>query len=394
MTIETPPSHLGRLDNIQALRGLAAILVVFCHIADHQRRYVQPGSVEWDIASGFWDQGWIGVDLFFVISGYIMVHVTRNVTPGLASSGQFLFKRITRIYPLWWLCAGLMALYFIITYGVPAAPDVVPDPRENWAYVGKSLLLIPQADWPSLGVGWTLIHEMFFYLVFAGLLLLARSRLVLALLIWAALTIASNVIFGSMPRDKPVLLVMTSLMSLQFIAGALLAVYLPTLADSARLRQVSWAGIALSVLFLIWALFNNPEVAAHFETNHVSRTIVYTVPFTVILGATTYLYRQGRLHVPKALSVFGDWSYSLYLTHILVLIGLTRILRIMEPSLPKGLGDLILVQRDGWINNLLMAGVALLLCIVVAAIFYYGFERPVTRLFRRGRGRSRERKSG
>lgn len=387
MSIETP-TVLSRLDNIQALRGIAAILVVFCHIADHQRRYATPGSVEWEIASGFWDQGWIGVDLFFVISGFIMVYVTRDLAPSLRTSGEFLYKRVTRIYPVWWLCAGLIAIYFLISYGVPAGPDVVPDPRENWAWVGKSLLLWPQENVPSLGVGWTLIHEMFFYAVFAVLLLFARSKLVVGLLIWAGLTIAYNVAYGQVPNDRPFLMLSTALMSLEFIAGALVAYYLPRLKPNVSVFRLAWGGIGVSLIFLAWALVTNPDLAPGAQTNYISRTILYITPFTTIVGATTYLYQHGKLRVSQALVKLGDWSYALYLSHILVLMAITRVIRVAEPYLPEFLANLVVVDRAGWFNNVVMAGVALLACLIVAAAMYRWFERPVTRWFRRiGPGR-------
>jgi len=114
MSIETPPplseNRARRLDNIQALRGIAAVLVVFYHIALFLREGAWPGVSGYP--TGIWDQGWVGVDLFFVISGFIMVWTTRDIQRGVGTAANFLWRRALRIYPLWWICAAVMAVYF------------------------------------------------------------------------------------------------------------------------------------------------------------------------------------------------------------------------------------------------------------------------------------------
>jgi len=178
-----------KLESIQGLRGIAALLVLLFHMASFQRQMARGNTDDIALVSGIWDNGWAGVDLFFVISGFIMVYVTRDSGRHFKDIGHFLVSRVTRIYPLWWVCAGIMTLYFWVTYGMPAAPDRVADSHEAMSYAAKSFMLIPQQAEPILGLGWTLIHEMFFYLIFACLLFLPRKYLPLALAAWAALTI-------------------------------------------------------------------------------------------------------------------------------------------------------------------------------------------------------------
>jgi len=121
-----------------------------------------------------------------------MVYVTRETGRSFGDVRRFLSSRITRIYPLWWVCAGIIMVYFWVTYGIPAAPDRIAGPHEAVTYALKSLLLIPQDAPPILGLGWTLIHEMFFYLVFALILFLPKKYLLPALIAWALLTVAGS----------------------------------------------------------------------------------------------------------------------------------------------------------------------------------------------------------
>ena len=116
MTIGETPIERTRLDNIQALRGIAALAILFYHLALFIRGGVFKGQSGFPF--GAWDQGWAGVDLFFVISGFIMVWTTQSIQPGLSTARGFLWRRVTRIYPLWWFCAGIMAIYFFVAYGL------------------------------------------------------------------------------------------------------------------------------------------------------------------------------------------------------------------------------------------------------------------------------------
>jgi exopolysaccharide production protein ExoZ len=101
------------------------------------------------------DWGMMGVDLFFVISGFIMVYITRDWREGGGRKvPEFLFARITRIYPLYWVVSGaLLAVWFV-------RPDLVFSSSRNTPELLNSLFLIPAHAYPLLEVGWTLVYEM------------------------------------------------------------------------------------------------------------------------------------------------------------------------------------------------------------------------------------------
>jgi peptidoglycan/LPS O-acetylase OafA/YrhL len=367
MSVESVPPAIqqpGRLDNIQALRGIAACLVVLYHIALTLREGLWPGVA--GFPTGLWDRGWVGVDLFFVISGFIMVWTTREIAPGLGEMVKFLWRRALRVYPLWWICAAVMAVYFLIAYGMPAAPDRVAGPQDAWSFALKSLALWPQSAPPLLGVGWTLIHEMWFYIVFAGLILLPRRALLPALLVWAVATVCLYVIMQPKEATSPVLAVMFNPLTLEFIAGALAAWFLPRIPKpSAFTARVICLAAALCVGL---GMFLDARVPGLHQ--HASRTIIYVVPLTAIVWASS----AWQPRVPRVLRALGDMSYSLYLTHFLVLIVASRIIRMIAPD-P---GPVVLTQAA--------LGVGLIvISLGVAWATYQGFERPVTRWLRRKR---------
>jgi exopolysaccharide production protein ExoZ len=145
------------INNIQLLRGLAALAVAFYHAG-----YVIPGTNHTDF---------LGVAVFFVISGFIMTHITR------ASSDGFLLHRLIRIVPLYWLGTAFYAALVVVIYPIIGKQS---DNIVTIATLLSDLFFIPRLDsggaviFPVLSVGWTLNLEMYFYLLFAGALHLSR----------------------------------------------------------------------------------------------------------------------------------------------------------------------------------------------------------------------------
>ncbi len=147
----------GKLLGIQAGRGVAALLVALFH---GERMLSLPQYVGSAPLGDFFSFGHAGVDFFFVLSGFIIyfVHhadlgVPRRLRP-------YLWRRITRIYPIYWFVTFVLLALRLVSPG--------GDHELSLGYVLQSLLLVPQEPDPLLGVAWTLEHEMLFYLVFAA----------------------------------------------------------------------------------------------------------------------------------------------------------------------------------------------------------------------------------
>ncbi|WP_312477793.1 acyltransferase family protein [Kosakonia cowanii] len=168
-----------KINSIQILRGLAVLSVVLFHF----RVYLVPDDADRSIPDKIFGWGAIGVDLFFVISGFIMVYVTCNKPAGLKTSLQFIVNRLTRILPTYYI----ILLFAFLTSGAMSIFHY-PDKLANLisAFTFQPYLSQPAplyiADSGMYNIRWTLNYELYFYLAFAVCLLI-KPRL-LALTIW------------------------------------------------------------------------------------------------------------------------------------------------------------------------------------------------------------------
>ena len=309
MSFETPAP--ARLVNVQALRGIAALLVVFSHLLIIERKYSPDQFL--DTWMSF---GQVGVDLFFVISGFIMVHVARNMQRGTKAALEFIFARITRVYPLYWLVSLAVLILWL------GRPDIVFSNFKTEPNIIKSFLLYPGSRDPLLAVGWTLIHEIGFYLVFALALLLKPKYLLPYLLGWAGIIILgqwANLganLGAELGSFGPVRGLLFSPLTYEFLAGAL----------AGWVFHKSNAKFALPSLLLglaLWAAALYVLISADHSMieSHMGRVIHFSLPSTL----TVYGLAGLKTNMPKCTQTLGDWSYSLYLTHVLSLTLFGRI---------------------------------------------------------------------
>lgn len=286
--------------NIQILRGIAAMMVVVDHaIGQMESRGGRDLGLE--IGTGL---GQAGVDLFFVISGFIMVYVThgRHRTPL-----YFWRDRIIRIVPLYWFYTLLMAAIALMV------PAMLNTAAFEPLHVLKSLLFIPVYHntidgeiWPLLVQGWTLNFEMFFYFIFGCLLLVRVENHRLGLL---TLCLVGLVLIGLLGGDatNPLFLTYTSPLLLEFLAGVLIAMafHRGWLASP----SLGWVCLVLGlVLFALTVI--RPEWGG-------VRAITFGVPSALIVIAALSL-ESGRSGA-RILVALGDASYSIYLSHTFTL---------------------------------------------------------------------------
>ena len=342
------PSKLSagdRLSSIQALRAIAVFLVILLHIQDNElRASADPVLSEW------LTHGRGGVDLFFVISGFVMVWITTG-DRGTRTVGAFLFSRAARIYPAVWLFTSLAIIGFVVagTFNQWAA-------SEN--RILFSYLLLPHELGPVLGVSWTVVHELYFYSVFALFLFLPARVLPAGLFIWAAIVAAGSL--APAPDQKNAWGVLAlSPMTLEFIAGAFVAIALIN-------WKPHWPG-AVAVVGLLFAIMGplwwgiGPMDFAGWD-----RVLVYGAPSVALVYAAAGMELAGQLRAPRWMTAIGDISYSLYLSHLLVIATLAHLW--MRFALP------------GPIDNIAMISIMVAVPLVLAAIVYVAFERPSVRL--------------
>jgi exopolysaccharide production protein ExoZ len=271
----------GTLYGIQYLRAFAALAVVLFHAAERSGYAFAIGAA--------------GVDVFFVISGFIMWVIVerRPVSPG-----RFLKERVRRIVPVYWLATGVMA--------AGALAGLFPNLVLTAGHLAGSLFFVPVRSpssgeiWPVLVQGWTLNYEMFFYAVFAACLLLpARLRLagvaaIFLLLVALGLTVKS---------DNPLFTTYTRPIILEFVAGMVIG----------RLWLVGRVpGRGLAFVLIGTALAGFAAIG------------ILKLPFdewtcgplaAALVCGTAALEKHCRVPRFRLPALLGDASYSIYLWH-------------------------------------------------------------------------------
>lgn len=284
------------VNTLQAARGIAAFMVVAFHLLPIEAKYGLPAMLP-----GAFYFGQLGVDVFFVISGFVMVLTTTNAHGSLGKSGQFIARRAARIYPLYWFYLLLLLPVFIV------APTMINASQGSEVDIVRSFLLFPDTHLPLLAVGWSLIYEVWFYLVFAVLLLAPLQVLPALLAAWAAVIVAAS----GVAMHSPVTGVIFGPYGLQFIAGA---------AGCLIMRRLSPAfGVPLALLggiLLVSVLYAWPTVP---DSVTIYRAALIGIPVSMILTGASAAEVEGRISGAPWLKWAGDASYSIYLSHVLVL---------------------------------------------------------------------------
>lgn len=342
---------------IQYLRGLAAVLV----LASHALLYP---LVEHDLEFG--RLGWLGVILFFVISGFIMVVVTGE---GRFSALDFLRRRAIRIVPMYWGATLLAAALALL------APQLFKTTVYDGTQLILSLLFIPFYNPVSEGIhplyklGWTLNYEVFFYVCFALLAFLGAG----ARVVWLTAAFTALAVIGLLFTPEPAIpQFYTSFMPLAFCAGAWLG--LATLRG--RIGALSHRAVyAVMVIGLAGLL------EGFVWDRGVVEDIVAFVGFAIFASALLLLAVRYESRLPRIalLERIGDASYSIYLVHI------------YEVAVLSGLAFKLLDPADLWADYL-VAIVSIAGGTIAGLIVYELVERPLLRVFNKLFGTRRQSK--
>ncbi|MEB1409556.1 acyltransferase (plasmid) [Xanthomonas campestris pv. campestris] len=332
------------LQSLQALRALAAAAVVVYHLINAE--VVYGGGIQ--ILGGLAHLGFAGVDMFFAISGFIMVMVSSGKFGDQRGALDFLAKRFIRIFPLYWLCTGAIALVLSVRPGLL-------DPALLDRSLIRSLFLLPQEGGPLLVVGWTLTFELFFYLMTAMALAFGSERNIPFMLCGWAVALA---LLQWVPVQGPWPQLVTSPLAFEFIAGAAAAILWKSL--SPRQGVVALCAAVALALLAAWTLLNRSD----FGQTHGVRTLAFAIPCALTLAAAARLELAGWWPVSRWAAALGDASYSLYLTHVFVLSLSGRLWIAVAPT-----GTITM--------NALFLASSFIACCVVALLTYRFVERPL-----------------
>jgi hypothetical protein len=297
--------------SIQVLRGMAALAVVLMHVSEMLLQYTDGHGIFCRIAS-FWHIGAAGVDLFFVISGFVMVESTRNMFQTKGASRTFLIRRLIRIVPLYWLYTTLMLLLVLL-------PFTLKESVFSFIYTLKSYLFVPACN-PATGLalplvpqGWTLSLEMYFYLLFALLLQFERRWLLPSLTLFFA---ASAIAGLCIDFHDPVLKAITSPLLLEFALGCQIA----RLVNQIKIPPFICYCCMAAGGVLLFLTHSFPEAAQY-------RLLVWGTPAFLFTLGLVFLEKELSLKFPGICIRLGDASYSLYLSHVFVLLAIGTLLK-------------------------------------------------------------------
>jgi exopolysaccharide production protein ExoZ len=314
----------GKYNTLQLLRGIAAIAVVTFH---------EFGS------SGLFKLGQHGVDLFFVLSGFIILYIHNADIGDKRAVLPFFIKRLTRIFPIYWL----------ITFAYVALVTIFSHNVISLDYIIHSLLLLPQEKDPIIGVAWTLEYETLFYLIFC-ILLFSRKIFYPIMGVWSL----AIIFFFVFPVNFPIFVGrIFNPLNLEFLFGCSIA--LVVLKNKINFK---WT-IHFSIILIILS-----AVLQYYNILNMHRFIMWGIPFTVLILGLVKLELKKQVYVPKTLIYLGDASYSIYLTHLVTLL-------IVESSLKR----LNLYEQYGH-NGLVQLSFSVA-AILVGCIFYSIVEKPL-----------------
>lgn len=301
------------LNGLQIMRGIAAGLVVWHHALE-EAEYVRYGGAppDWLIRIGA-----AGVDIFFVISGFIMMYTSFAPNKACPTPAQFVWRRFLRIYPLYWICCGLILA--LRALGFFNSAEVAPD------YVANSLLLLPLRSKLLLTPAWTLVYEIYFYLLFAIALRGHNARTALC---GTSASLGVLYVAGHWCPTPELYNFFTSEIAFEFCFGLLIG-YIVTRCELPRFLRFAWMPAA--AVALVATSLRPSNTTASLATDG-ERLIVWGVPATFIVLSAIYWLPDLKRRVVRIALLLGDASYAVYLTHSFVMITYAVLLRKL-PSL-------------------------------------------------------------
>ncbi len=351
--------------NIQGLRAIAALLVVSVHIFQGNA----PLHEHW-ARPLFSVIGGAGVDIFFVISGFIIYHVMQRSVSSMDIVGKwravyvFAEKRFIRIYPLYWIVFGTSCL--VMAWAPPTAP-----PQEPLLLL---LSLIDNVPNYRVYVAWTLTYEVYFYAVVALSLLLFARKATTGVAIWFAIVGGMTLLGLWLPLGKPLDFVFAPIV-LEFLLGIAVAM----LVDRGFRR---FHGALLAVAFVwmaIGTVFLRPS-AFELDVAHAGRLVAITrsfalhvvcrgVPAAIFVYGIVVLEIRQRWIMPRVLQYLGNASYSIYLWHLVVFYAVAEVF-----------------IRLGWMGVVSPIGLTALMVPIglgVGLLSYHFIEKPSLRMLGR-----------
>lgn len=325
------------IKSIQSLRAFAAMSVVLFHIGA-KIAAIYPGSF-----TNPFSMGNSGVDLFFIISGFVMLYTIESGS--YQNAWHFLKNRFIRIIPLYWFTTTIFVILLL------SVPGIFQSYNFDLVHSICSYLFIPQSKPPVVSIGWTLVYIMFFSMVLSVCIAAGfTSRIV-----WVTFLFMISYLVGlSLPELKvsPVFDLVTSELLLEFCIGMLLFIFFERGVRVGLLPAVCFIALGLAAFHL---LAGTPRLYS------------YGMPMALITGGVL-LSRRELLNI-KALHFIGDSSYSLFLVQVFTVPACGVLTRKLAPDITVYLIPMIIIYMA--------------VTFVSAISLYFVVEKPVTVILRK-----------
>ncbi|MBN67813.1 MAG: hypothetical protein CME32_00850 [Gimesia sp.] len=325
-----------KLVGVQALRAIAALAVVLHHVSAQIRM-----NLGVEVPLSFEGTGARGVELFFGISGFIILYAHFGQIGRASSISSYLVKRIKRILPSTIIISSGWALIILVASGIGlSAPDVS---FTTWL---SSAFVLPMLDRPEPGVIWTLRNEFVFYFLFSFFLVSFRVGLCVFIL-WVFLCLALPTSAGLVELDSEILYhTVFSELNLIFVFGVIAFFCFKKF----RFRCASW--MFIPSLFAFSVLSYQNMLGAQLPS------YLFGLVAAILIYSAAHVSWKGRL--AGFVEALGDSSFALYLVHVPVMAVLfpAFVALIDSPMLIYVLESLILV--------------------IAGLLFYYIVEKPIS----------------
>lgn len=316
------------LGSLQAGRALAALAVLAFHLSImfHEPRFgMQP------ILAEYTSHGWLGVNFFFVLSGFIILLAHRRDIGVRERGDNYVMKRFIRLYPVYWLVTAAAVAGTLAFGGVKGLPTTLPDFISTMSLVHLNDFRAP------IGPAWTLYHEVLFYTFFLSLIIHRRTGMVL-MGGWLAVIAVVNLM--SIEGDSRFWATFVAPSNLNFFLGMAAFAIMNKASSRAIGGWILTAGLIAIPAVYGW------ELTWKLEPGTVSPPAVqlaYSAAFMLIIAGAAAMEKHGMVLTFPLLSVIGDASYILYLAHESVASMMLKLLKragLLEaiPHVPLYLG--------------------------------------------------------
>ncbi|MFL2640698.1 MAG: acyltransferase family protein [Dehalococcoidia bacterium] len=361
MVIETNTTN--RLDSVQLMRFFAGLLVVLAHAESRiARTFPQVNDIlqplDPKLLPNWGDAVQVGVHIFFLISGFIMLYSASNQFAQTKAQKTFFVKRLIRIVPIYWILTTLSVFILAIR------PDLFTYRQTlDVSWIVASYLFIPWTsvdlvDSPVIGLGWTLNFEMYFYVIFAVSMFMNRQNALRFMALFFLLSVCVSLIHAP---NLPLLIQVTNPILLEFLLGVFLAYYY--LKGNSTDRYISrFTGVLGFSILIPVIVFLRPET-------ELLRFLLWGPASALILFSMLHVLREPMIKPLKVLVALGNASYSIYLIQVFTLPAFSLVFKYIEPSVELGFITMLVVSTS--------------LTLLVGYIFFVLVERPITQTLRR-----------